>query len=118
MEQKFRKDLASIMARKKREKYVYEARIAKAAHRPNDMVDAVKKLALLNVGLTTDERNLFSTAYHLKIGALRRARKRASSFGKNEVQWTNLAGMILYFKSFYPTLTLVDFINSLGCSGI
>lgn len=54
-----------------REDNVYKARLAEHAERYDEMVEAMKKVAALNVELDVDERNLLSVAYKNVIGAKR-----------------------------------------------
>ncbi|KAI3930953.1 hypothetical protein MKX01_021560 [Papaver californicum] len=54
-----------------REKLVYLARLAEQAERYDEMVEAMKKLARLDVELTVEERNLVSVGYKNVIGARR-----------------------------------------------
>jgi 14-3-3 protein epsilon len=56
-----------------RESNVYLAKLAEQAERYDEMVDAMKKVAALNVELTVEERNLLSVAYKNVIGARRAA---------------------------------------------
>ncbi|XP_074643844.1 14-3-3 protein epsilon-like isoform X2 [Tubulanus polymorphus] len=54
-----------------REDHVYTAKLAEQAERYDEMVDAMKKVANLNVELSIEERNLLSVAYKNVIGARR-----------------------------------------------
>lgn len=54
-----------------KEEKVYIARLAEQAERYDEMVDAMKSIAQMGVGLTTEERNLLSVAYKNVIGARR-----------------------------------------------
>lgn len=54
-----------------REENVYMAKLAEQAERYDEMVDAMKKVAKMDVELTVEERNLLSVAYKNVIGARR-----------------------------------------------
>ncbi|KAL2473684.1 14-3-3-like protein GF14 mu [Forsythia ovata] len=54
-----------------RENFVYIAKLAEQAERYDEMVDAMKKVAKLDVELTVEERNLLSVGYKNVIGARR-----------------------------------------------
>eukprot|EP01118_Nematostelium_gracile_P006210 TRINITY_DN1_c0_g2_i1.p1 TRINITY_DN1_c0_g2~~TRINITY_DN1_c0_g2_i1.p1 ORF type:complete len:252 (-),score=70.30 TRINITY_DN1_c0_g2_i1:111-866(-) len=54
-----------------REENVYMAKLAEQAERYDEMVDAMKKVACMDVELTVEERNLLSVAYKNVIGARR-----------------------------------------------
>jgi len=54
-----------------REESVYMAKLAEQAERYDEMVEAMKKVACLDVELTVEERNLLSVAYKNVIGARR-----------------------------------------------
>ncbi|XP_044461101.1 14-3-3 protein 9-like [Mangifera indica] len=54
---------------KEREDFVYIAKLAEQAERYEEMVDAMKKVANLDVELTVEERNLLSVGYKNMIGA-------------------------------------------------
>lgn len=54
-----------------KEDKVYLARLAEQAERYEEMVDAMKGIAKMGVGLTQEERNLLSVAYKNVIGARR-----------------------------------------------
>ncbi|XWS41160.1 hypothetical protein CRYUN_Cryun17cG0056500 [Craigia yunnanensis] len=55
----------------KRENFVYVAKLAEQAERYDEMVDAMKNVANLDVELTVEERNLLSVGYKNVIGARR-----------------------------------------------
>jgi len=67
-----------------REENVYIAKLAEQAERYDEMVDAMKKVAGLNVELTVEERNLLSVAYKNVIGARRAAWRTISSIEQKE----------------------------------
>jgi len=54
-----------------RETNVYLAKLSEQAERYDEMVEAMKKVAKLNVELSVEERNLLSVAYKNVIGARR-----------------------------------------------
>jgi len=54
-----------------RENIVFSAKLAEQAERYDEMVEAMKKIAQLDVELTVEERNLLSVAYKNVIGARR-----------------------------------------------
>jgi len=51
--------------------FVYMAKLAEQAERYDEMVEAMKKVACMDVELTVEERNLLSVAYKNVIGARR-----------------------------------------------
>ena len=59
------------MAEGSREENVYMAKLAEQAERYDEMVEAMKKVACMDVELTVEERNLLSVAYKNVIGARR-----------------------------------------------
>eukprot|EP01123_Difflugia_compressa_P009076 TRINITY_DN28_c2_g1_i4.p1 TRINITY_DN28_c2_g1~~TRINITY_DN28_c2_g1_i4.p1 ORF type:complete len:242 (+),score=59.52 TRINITY_DN28_c2_g1_i4:57-782(+) len=67
-----------------RESNVYLAKLAEQAERYDEMVEAMKKVASLNVELTVEERNLLSVAYKNVIGARRAAWRIISSIEQKE----------------------------------
>ncbi|XP_031281915.1 14-3-3 protein 9-like [Pistacia vera] len=69
---------------KERENYVYIAKLAEQAERYEDMVDAMKKVANLDVELTVEERNLLSVGYKNVIGARRASWRILSSIEQKE----------------------------------
>ncbi|XP_010524058.1 PREDICTED: 14-3-3-like protein B isoform X2 [Tarenaya hassleriana] len=69
---------------KERENFVYVAKVAEQAERYEEMVDAVKKVAKLNVDLTVEERNLLSVGYKNVIGARRASWRILSSIEQKE----------------------------------
>jgi len=58
---------------------VYIARLAEQAERYDEMVEAMKTIAKMGVGLTQEERNLLSVAYKNVIGARRASWRIVSS---------------------------------------
>ncbi|KAH9756559.1 14 3 3 domain-containing protein [Citrus sinensis] len=69
---------------KEREHHVYLARLAEQAERYDEMVEAMKKVAKLDVELTVEERNLVSVGYKNVIGARRASWRILSSIEQKE----------------------------------
>uniref|UniRef100_A0A6N2KI12 14-3-3 domain-containing protein n=1 Tax=Salix viminalis TaxID=40686 RepID=A0A6N2KI12_SALVM len=69
---------------KDRENFVYVAKLAEQAERYDEMVDAMKKVAKLDVELTVEERNLLSVGYKNVIGARRASWRILSSMSRRE----------------------------------
>lgn len=67
-----------------REDNVYMAKLAEQAERYDEMVQAMKRVADLNVELTVEERNLLSVAYKNVIGAKRASWRIISSIEQKE----------------------------------
>eukprot|EP01113_Clastostelium_recurvatum_P008236 TRINITY_DN1386_c0_g1_i1.p1 TRINITY_DN1386_c0_g1~~TRINITY_DN1386_c0_g1_i1.p1 ORF type:complete len:258 (-),score=78.03 TRINITY_DN1386_c0_g1_i1:81-854(-) len=67
-----------------REENVYMAKLAEQAERYDEMVEAMKKVANLDVELTVEERNLLSVAYKNVIGARRASWRIISSIEQKE----------------------------------
>jgi len=67
-----------------REDNVYIAKLAEQAERYDEMVDAMKAVAGLDVELTIEERNLLSVAYKNVIGARRASWRIISSIEQKE----------------------------------
>jgi len=67
-----------------REDNVYMAKLAEQAERYDEMVDAMKRVACLDVELTVEERNLLSVAYKNVIGARRASWRIISSIEQKE----------------------------------
>jgi len=63
---------------------VYMAKLAEQAERYDEMVNAMKNVAQLNVELTVEERNLLSVAYKNVIGARRASWRIVSSVEQKE----------------------------------
>jgi len=72
------------MAESTREENVYMAKLAEQAERYDEMVEAMKKVASLDVELTVEERNLLSVAYKNVIGARRASWRIISSIEQKE----------------------------------
>ncbi|CAM6048232.1 unnamed protein product [Sphagnum compactum] len=69
---------------KERERYVYVAKLSEQAERYDEMVEAMKKVAKLDVELTVEERNLLSVGYKNVIGARRASWRIMSSIEQKE----------------------------------
>ncbi|XP_039043105.1 14-3-3 protein 7-like [Hibiscus syriacus] len=67
-----------------REQQVYLARLAEQAERYDEMVEAMKSVAKLDVELTVEERNLLSVGYKNVIGARRASWRILSSIEQKE----------------------------------
>nr|QVG73986.1 FT6 [Tamarix hispida] len=67
-----------------RDTFIYLAKLAEQAERYSDMVDAMKKLANLNLDLTVEERNLLSVGYKNVIGSRRASWRILSSIEQKE----------------------------------
>jgi len=63
---------------------VYFAKLAEQAERYDEMVESMKKVAMLDVELTVEERNLLSVAYKNVIGARRASWRIISSIEQKE----------------------------------
>ncbi|KAL8151121.1 hypothetical protein V2J09_020929 [Rumex salicifolius] len=64
--------------------FVYVAKLAEQAERYEEMVDAMKNVAKLDLELTVEERNLLSVGYKNVIGARRASWRILSSIEKKE----------------------------------
>ncbi|GFY85839.1 general regulatory factor 10 [Actinidia rufa] len=69
---------------KERAQQVYLARLAEQAERYDEMVEATKKVAKMDVELTVEERNLISVGYKNVIGARRASWRILSSIEQRE----------------------------------
>ncbi|KAF1887846.1 hypothetical protein Lal_00023854 [Lupinus albus] len=69
---------------KERENFVYNAKLAEQAERYEEMVEAMKNVAKLNVELTVEERNLLSVGYKNVVGARRASWRILSSIEQKE----------------------------------
>ncbi|KAI6705393.1 14-3-3-like protein D [Syzygium oleosum] len=69
---------------KERDGYVYVAKLAEQAERYDEMVEAMKSVAKLDVELTVEERNLLSVGYKNVIGARRASWRILSSIEQKE----------------------------------
>jgi len=63
---------------------VYMAKLAEQAERYDEMVEAMKSVAKMDVELTVEERNLLSVAYKNVVGARRAASRIISSIEQKE----------------------------------
>ncbi|XP_050070637.1 14-3-3 protein epsilon isoform X1 [Anopheles maculipalpis] len=73
-----------IAAMSERENNIYKAKLAEQAERYDEMVEAMKKVASMDVELTVEERNLLSVAYKNVIGARRASWRIISSIEQKE----------------------------------
>ncbi|XP_021595457.1 14-3-3-like protein D isoform X2 [Manihot esculenta] len=69
---------------KDRESFVYVTKLAEQAERYDEMVEAMKKVAKLDVELTVEERNLLSVGYKNVVGARRASWRILSSIEQKE----------------------------------
>lgn len=69
---------------KERDNFVYIAKLAEQAERYDEMVEAMKNVAKLDVELTVEERNLLSVGYKNVIGARRASWRILSSIEQKE----------------------------------
>ncbi|KAI4323009.1 hypothetical protein L6164_022653 [Bauhinia variegata] len=69
---------------KDHESFIYIAKLAEQAERYDEMVDAMKNVALLDVELSVEERNLFSVGYKNVVGARRASWRILSSIEQKE----------------------------------
>ncbi|XP_023530666.1 14-3-3-like protein D [Cucurbita pepo subsp. pepo] len=69
---------------RERENFVYIAKLAEQAERYDEMVDAMKNVAKLDVELTVEERNLLSVGYKNVVGARRASWRILSSIEQKE----------------------------------
>nr|ACJ84536.1 unknown [Medicago truncatula]AFK35461.1 unknown [Medicago truncatula] len=67
-----------------RENFVYVAKLAEQAERYDEMVEAMKKLAKMDVELSVEERNLFSVGYKNVVGSRRASWRILSSIEQKE----------------------------------
>jgi len=77
-----------------REDKVYLAKLAEQAERYDEMVDAMKKVAALNVELSVEERNLLSVAYKNVIGSRRASFRIISSIEQKEQTKNNESNVV------------------------
>eukprot|EP00270_Netrium_digitus_P005448 TRINITY_DN171_c0_g1_i2.p1 TRINITY_DN171_c0_g1~~TRINITY_DN171_c0_g1_i2.p1 ORF type:complete len:259 (-),score=53.18 TRINITY_DN171_c0_g1_i2:230-955(-) len=69
---------------KEKEKFVYLAKLSEQAERYDEMVEAMKKVAKLDVELSVEERNLLSVGYKNVIGARRASWRILTSIEQKE----------------------------------
>lgn len=67
-----------------RESFVYIAKLAEQAERYEEMVEAMKNVAKLDIELTVEERNLLSVGYKNVVGARRASWRILSSIEQKE----------------------------------
>ncbi|KAI8551435.1 hypothetical protein RHMOL_Rhmol06G0185300 [Rhododendron molle] len=67
-----------------RENFVYIAKLAEQAERYDEMVDSMKKVAMLDIDLTVEERNLLSVGYKNVVGARRASWRILTSIEQKE----------------------------------
>jgi 14-3-3 protein epsilon len=67
-----------------REDLIFSARLAEQAERYDEMADAMKRVAELNIQLTVEERNLLSVAYKNVVGSRRASLRIITSIEKKE----------------------------------
>ncbi|KAL8239268.1 hypothetical protein R6Q59_015835 [Mikania micrantha] len=67
-----------------RDNFIYVAKLAEQAERYEEMVDAMKKVAKLDVELTVEERNLLSVGYKNVVGSRRASWRILSSIEQKE----------------------------------
>jgi len=67
-----------------REDLIYMARLAEQAERYDEMAEAMKCVAMLNKGLSIEERNLLSVAYKNVVGARRASLRIISTIEQKE----------------------------------
>jgi len=79
------------MSEEARERCVFQAKLAEQAERYDEMVEAMKEVAKLNVELTVEERNLLSVSYKNVIGARRASWRIVSSIEQKEEHKGNSA---------------------------
>lgn len=72
------------MAEESHEELVYMAKLTEQAERYGDMVNFMKKVALMDIELTVEERNLLSVAYKNYIGAPRASFRVINSIEQKE----------------------------------
>ncbi|WOK93844.1 14-3-3-like protein D [Canna indica] len=73
-----------MASQRDRENFVYIAKLAEQAERYEEMVDSMKKVAMLDVELTVEERNLLSVGYKNVVGAQRASWRILSSIEQKE----------------------------------
>lgn len=73
-----------MTAENSREENVFMAKLAEQAERYDEMVEAMKQVAKMDVELTVEERNLLSVAYKNVIGARRASWRIISSIEQKE----------------------------------
>ncbi|XP_076958574.1 14-3-3-like protein D isoform X2 [Bidens hawaiensis] len=67
-----------------RDNFIYLAKLSEQAERYDEMVEAMKKVATLNIELTVEERNLLSVGYKNVVGSRRASWRILSSIQQKE----------------------------------
>ncbi|XP_076931514.1 14-3-3-like protein D isoform X2 [Bidens hawaiensis] len=67
-----------------RDNFIYLAKLAEQAERYDEMVEAMKKVATLDIELTVEERNLLSVGYKNVVGSRRASWRILSSIQQKE----------------------------------
>ncbi|XP_076896435.1 14-3-3-like protein D [Bidens hawaiensis] len=73
-----------MAASTERENFIYVAKLAEQAERYEEMVEAMKKVAMLDIELTVEERNLLSVGYKNVVGSRRASWRILSSIEQKE----------------------------------
>ncbi|XP_076947939.1 14-3-3-like protein D [Bidens hawaiensis] len=73
-----------MAASAERENFIYVAKLAEQAERYDEMVEAMKKVAMLDIELTVEERNLLSVGYKNVVGSRRASWRILSSIEQKE----------------------------------
>ncbi|XP_022028761.1 14-3-3-like protein D isoform X4 [Helianthus annuus] len=82
-----------MAASAERENFIYIAKLAEQAERYDEMVDAMKKVANLDIELTVEERNLLSVGYKNVVGSRRASWRILSSIQQKEESRGNEANV-------------------------
>ncbi|XP_039144808.1 14-3-3 protein 7-like isoform X2 [Dioscorea cayenensis subsp. rotundata] len=93
-----------------RDKHVYMAKLAEQAERYDEMVEYMKKVARMDIELTSEERNLLSVGYKNVIGARRASWRILSSVEQKEEAKGNEANVrriMDYMKRIEDELTKI-----------
>merc|ERR1712045_898535 len=91
-----------------REDKVYKAKLAEQAERYDEMVEAMKNVASMDVELTVEERNLLSVAYKNVIGARRASWRIISSIEQKEAAFDDaIAELDTLSEESYKDSTLI-----------
>ncbi|CAG0898283.1 unnamed protein product [Cyprideis torosa] len=67
-----------------REEFIYKAKLAEQCERYDEMIQAMKEVACMDVELTTEERNLLSVAFKNVVGTRRASWRIISSIEQKE----------------------------------
>ncbi|KAM0953157.1 putative 14-3-3 protein [Dioscorea sansibarensis] len=93
-----------------RDKHVYMAKLAEQAERYDEMVEYMKKVARMDIELTSEERNLLSVGYKNIIGARRASWRILSSVEQKEEakgNESNVRRIMDYMKRVEDELTKI-----------